>query len=131
MLNECEKKLKVNENNLLIEIKEFLQQSEIKWSISSNHIKFLCEHLKKSFHSFIYVLKLNFYLLVSKVNLYLNHLKETNHLEIVLKVFQTISLNKSLAETTALTEIFVKEFLPRVKKNETGLQINSLRTVSN
>lgn len=106
LIKECENKLKINDTNLLIEIKEFLQQAEIKWSISKNHVKFLFD-------------------------LYSTHLKEKNHLEIVLKVFQTISLNKPLAETTIQNELLVTQFLPSIKKSEIDLQINSLRMLSN
>jgi len=106
LISECENKLKVNDKNLLIEIKEFLQQTEIKWSISKNHVKFLFD-------------------------LYLSHLKEKSHLEIVLKVFQTISLNKPLAETTIKNEFLISQFIPSIKKSEIDLQINSLRMLSN
>ncbi len=61
--------------------------------------------------------------------MYLSHLKEKSHLEIVLKVFQTISLNKPLAETTIKNEFLISQFIPSIKKSEIDLQINSLRMV--
>jgi len=42
LLQHCEGLLKINDRNLLSEIKEYLQQVEVTWSISSNHIKCLC-----------------------------------------------------------------------------------------
>lgn len=58
------------------------------------------------------------------------HLKETVHLEMVLKLFQKISLNKSLAESIVGHEILLKEFIPRIKNLDANLKINSLRKVS-
>jgi hypothetical protein len=40
---ESEHFLTVNDYNLLVEVKEYLEQDEIKWSISNSHIKLLCE----------------------------------------------------------------------------------------
>ena len=34
----------INDYNLLVEIKEYLQQKEKKWSIGKNHIRVLCKH---------------------------------------------------------------------------------------
>lgn len=90
---------------MLIEIKEYLEQTEEKWSISGNHIKLLFE-------------------------LYTNHLKEVSHSETLLTIFQNISLNKNLAELIVQNDMFVNNFIPKIKNSELNLKINSLRTVT-
>ena len=75
---------------MLIEIKEYLDQTEEKWSISSNHIKLLFE-------------------------LYTNHLKEVSHSETLLTIFQNISLKKNLAELIVQNDMFVNNFIPKIK----------------
>ena len=37
--------LKLNDYNLLVEVKEYLQQTVVSWSIASNHVKLLCERI--------------------------------------------------------------------------------------
>ena len=50
LIEESNKKslLSLNDSNLLIEVKDYLQQSEIKWTVASNHVKLLCKLLVTS-----------------------------------------------------------------------------------
>jgi hypothetical protein len=42
LLAKLEPKITKNEYNLLVEVKDYLSQSEPTWSISNGHIKLLC-----------------------------------------------------------------------------------------
>lgn len=107
LVDHCQDLLKLNDRNLLSEIKEYLQQVEITWSISANHIKCLFE-------------------------IYSNHVKEINHQVSVLKIFQKIALNKTLAKSIVENNNFENKFLPAIKQT-TALDIkyNSLQMLSN
>lgn len=98
LISYCDdtKLLGINEYNLLVDTKDYLSQSEIKWSISKNHIKLL-------------------------FNLYLNLLK--NHVEhqlTVLKILQIVALNKDLCMHLVNDERFKNQFLIGIKNPQTS-----------
>lgn len=107
MLSHCEELLKINEKNLLSEIKEYLQQTKVTWSISNNHIKCLFE-------------------------VYFNHVKDTQHMHTVLKVLQKVALDRSMAKLIAENTQFIETFLPSVKATTDSQQtIHSLQMLNN
>lgn len=93
--------------DLLVEIKKYLQKVETKDPISNKHVKLLFKS-------------------------YLNHVNEATHMSTILKIMQSISLDKNLATLIVQDECFVEHFLPRVNKtDDLDLKHNSLQMLSN
>lgn len=106
LLRHCEEKLKINDRNLLSDIKEYLQQVDVTWSISANHVKCLFE-------------------------IYYNQITDPNHQVTVLKIFQKASLDRSVAGLITQSSLFINEFLPGIKKaSAPDIKYNSLQLVS-
>ncbi len=105
LLSHCEEKLKINEKNLLSEVKEYLQQVEVTWSISANHVKCLFE-------------------------IYYNHITDPVQQVTVLKMFQKVSLDRSVAGLIAQNSLFIDQFLPGIKQAAVSeIKFNSLQMV--
>jgi len=96
----------MNDYNLLVETKEYLQQSEIKWSINTSHIKLLFE-------------------------LYLATLDDVTHRLTVLKIFQICALKQEIAEQIAKNPRLTGEFLDKIKQSdEPDVKYHSIQLVS-
>lgn len=96
----------MNDYNLLVETKEYLQQSEVKWSINTSHIKVLFE-------------------------LYLNVLDDISHRLTLLKVFQVVSINQDIAELVAKNSRLGNDFIDKLKQSsEPDIKYHSLQMVS-
>lgn len=107
LVSHCQEILELNDRNLLSEVKEYLQQVEITWSISSNHVKCLFD-------------------------VYLSQVKDPNHQITVLKIFQRVALDKNVASLVSQNTRFVDEFLPSIKQTQASdIKYNSLQLLSN
>lgn len=106
LLKHFEDKLKINDRNLLSEIKEYLQQIEVSWSISSNHIKCLFE-------------------------IYSNSL-ESAHMVTIIRVLQRASLDRSIAKLIVEHKNFIDSFVPSIKPaKDVDIKYNSVQLLSN
>lgn len=95
----------MNDYNLLVETKEYLQQSEIKWLINTSHIKVLFE-------------------------LYLVALNDVTHRLTILKIFQICALKQEMAELIAKNPRLTNEFLDKIKQSsEPDVKYHSIQMV--
>jgi hypothetical protein len=116
LVNYCESKslLSVNEHNLLVDTKDYFNQSEIKWSIAKNHIKLLVSILVKKLDA-------------AKSETLAHRLAALN-------VLQVIALKRELAVCLLNDELFNVEFLPKIKETAHSLpdlKYSSMRLLSN
>jgi len=111
LLNDYQDNLSINEKNLLSEIKEYLQQVEITWSLSKNHINCLFE-------------------------IYFNQnleKKSEKHLLTILKLFQKLAIDRSCAHLISQNPLFLNQLLPVINKTELDgdIKLNLIQTFSN
>lgn len=107
-LNEDLDFLKTNEKLLLSEIKEYLQQVEITWSISKNHIKVLFD---------IYFSK---------------NIQESAHLLTIIRLLQKLSAEKSVSHLISENPCFIEKLLPNINSTDSeNIKKNILQMFSN
>jgi hypothetical protein len=100
-------KLFVGEKSLLNEIKDYLQQAEITWSISNAHIALLFD-------------------------LFLSKTETKDQKLAVLQIFQLIALKSDAAKLIISSPLFVENFLPQIKASkDSDIQYSSLQMLSN
>lgn len=108
MIAHCQEKalLKMNDYNLLVETKEYLQQAEIKWSINTTHIKVLFE-------------------------LYLSILDDVTHRLTILKILQICALKQEMAELISKNSRLSNEFIDKIKlSSEPDIKYHSIQLVN-
>lgn len=107
LLTHCENFLELDDKKLLAEIKEYSEQTEKTLTISNNHIKCLLE-------------------------IYLTHVKNTEHTLTVLRILQKVALDLSTARLISENQHFIETFLPSLKENsDTQYTINLLQMLNN